>query len=436
MKSIAAHTPSSLEKRIKKLRKILSQSCLVLFSRQEMESSFSLPIPRQEGFFFYLTGFSENNCVFIVKGDQLEGVACHLFLEEKNEKTSLWNGHRLGVEKAHNLPTVNRAYPIQTLWNKLPKILEGCRKIYTNFPYDSLQLTIFFKTLLSITNTRRQPYFPAIHDAREVAGKLRAIKTKEEITCCRKSTEITSLAFSDIRPLIRSGVSEKDIAAKFTHAIIHHGGDGNAYPPIVAAGKNACILHYNNYQNTLKSGDLVLVDAGASYQYYAADVTRTFPVDGQFSPVQKNLYQLVLEAQNNACSFAKPDKTIDDIHHVAVTTLIKGLCEQKIFKESPDEVYEKKLYKKYYPHLTSHWIGIDVHDVDSYFDKEGKTKQLKPGMYLSIEPGLYFPPDDLSIPQSIRGIGIRIEDDILITESGHEILSGSIPKTLDEIENF
>ena len=391
---------------------------------------------RQDSFFHYLTGFEEPSCALLILSQKPVGERYILFVREKNELEELWEGKRLGVSEAPNALQVDKAFPIGALWDKLPELLDGASRLYCSMGRHEESDRHLIRALQKNkkrrgrTTTTVLPLF----DSDIIAGQLRLRKGPEEVERMKRAAAITKHTFDKILKEVRPGMNEQQVWAWIMGEFMFQGAEMEAYTSIVAGGSNACCLHYRSNNAPLNDNELLLIDAGSQFQYYASDVTRTFPIGKKFTPEQKAVYEVVLESQLKAIELAKPGSTLTAIYDKASDVLADGMIQMGFFKQSKQEVMEKGLFKKYFPHNTSHWIGMDVHDVGDYH-LDGKPRPLEPGMYFSVEPGIYIDPSDTTQPEGFRGIGIRIEDDVLITVQGHEIITAGIPKTVAELEN-
>lgn len=395
---------------------------------------------RQESDFFYLCGFNEPNAVAVFAPHHAEHPFV-LFVQPKNPEQETWTGIRAGVEGAKELYGADEAYPISELEEKLPQYLQGADRIYYR-PGRSqefnLRVLSHWQQLLA-QRPRRGSGPIAIEDPSPILHGLRQVKSPYEIEQMRQAAAIGAKAHLRAREVAQPGVWEYQVQAEIDHCFRQMGALGPAYPSIVATGANACILHYIENHSQLQDGDLLLIDAGCSLGYYNSDITRTFPVNGRFSPEQKALYEIALEAQLRAIAAVQPGNPYDHYHEAAVQTIVDGLLDLGLLKGNADEIIEKQAYKPFYMHRTGHWLGLDVHDVGNY--KEGEESAvLQPGQILTVEPGIYISPTiqpaegQPEIPAAWRGIGIRIEDDVLVTETGHEVLTQAVPKHVAELE--
>jgi len=392
---------------------------------------------RQESFFQWLTGFEEPGSCFVLLANRPEGERTHLFVREKDPEREIWDGRRLGVDGAGKNLMIDKAYSAESFWRILPELLGDATKVWFNLGLNEEYDRNFIKALnqhKAVFGKKHLSSKIPVHDSLYLAGLLRLRKTPEEIDRMRAAAGITRKTFEQIFKAVRPGMSEKDVYGIIQGEFLKNDADMESYGTIIAGGANACILHYRDNNQPLRDGELLLIDAGAQYQYYASDVTRTFPVGKKFSPEQLAMYEIVLRSQKTAISKATVGSTLPSIHEAAVSVLVDGLIDLKLLKGSKDEIIEKGAFRRFYPHGTSHWIGMDVHDVGVYSDG-GHPVFLDAGMFFSVEPGLYVQLEDELAPKNFRGIGIRIEDDVLVTEDGPEVLSSGIAKEVKDLEN-
>ena len=389
---------------------------------------------RQDSDFYYLSGFAEANaCLVLIPGRE-EGEYI-LFCEDKDPDMEIWTGRRAGPEGAAKDFFVDEAYPIEAIDSVLPTLIEGKARIYTemgaNSQFDT-QLTHWVNQVKAMV--RKGAQVPHEYSALDhLLHEMRLIKSSAEIEMMQKAADISAAAHCRAMKTAKPGCFEYKLEAELLHEFTREGSRWPAYPSIVGGGENACILHYTNNDMPIADGGLILIDAGCELDYYAADITRTFPVNGKFSPEQKALYELVLKAQLAAIEQVKPGNSWNAAHEVAVEVLVTGLLELGLLTGDIEQLIEDESYKVFYMHRTGHWLGMDVHDVGEYrINKEWRP--LKEGMVLTIEPGLYIAPDCKDVDPRWRGIGIRIEDDVVVTADGHHILSHKVPKTVAEIE--
>ncbi|MBD2354099.1 aminopeptidase P N-terminal domain-containing protein [Tolypothrix sp. FACHB-123] len=395
---------------------------------------------RQDSDFFYLTGFNEPQAVAVLAPHHAEHQFV-LFVQPKDREKEVWTGYRCGVEAAKELYGADEAYPIAELDEKLPQYLEKADRIFYHLGRDRSFNDKVLKHYQSLLRTypKRGTGPIAIEDTSPILGSMRLIKSQAELELMRQAAAIATEAHSLAQQVTAPGRYEYEIQAEIEHIFRLRGAMGPAYPSIVASGVNACVLHYIENDRQMQDGELLLIDAGCAYSYYNSDITRTFPVGGKFTAEQKILYEIVLEAQKQAIAQVQPGNTFNSVHDKAVRVLTEGLVEVGILKGEVDKLIEEEKYKPYYMHRTSHWLGLDVHDVGVY--QHGDNPQiLQPGQILTVEPGLYIVPDTkLAEDQPATdprwvGIGIRIEDDVLVTSTGHEVLTAGVPKEVDEVE--
>jgi len=394
---------------------------------------------RQDSDFFYLTGFPEPQALAVLAPGR-KGGKLVLFCRPRDPEKELWEGARVGTEGALERFGVDEAYPIEELDETLPKLLENRERVY----YPAGADPELDRRLMEWVNVVRGKVRSGVHAPTEfislerLLSEQRLVKSKAEIAVMRRAAHISADAHRRVMRICRPGMWEYQLEAELVQACASRGGRFQAYPPIVGSGANACVLHYVDNRHRLKDGDLVLIDAGCELEGYASDITRTFPVNGRFNPPQRELYELVLAAQQAALVEAVPGNRWNDPHEAAVRTLTKGLVDLGILeggrKAVPGLVKEEK-YKPYFMHRIGHWLGMDVHDVGDY-KVGGEWRPLESGMALTLEPGLYIPADRTEVPERYRNIGIRIEDDVLITAEGNEVLSARAPKTVEDIESW
>jgi len=389
---------------------------------------------RQSSDLYYLTGFVEPGSALCLRpGAEKERVV--LFVRPKDPERETWNGRRVGVEAAPERFGVDAAYSIDELAEKLPELIANTDDLYFSLGLDPEFDRDVIATLAALRGQerkgRRAPR--RVIDPREVLHELRLRKTAEEVELLRKAADISAEAHIAAMKAAGDGVAEFELEAIVDYTFRKNGGSGPGYPTIVASADNATILHYVENNRTMRDSDLVLIDAGCEYEFYTADITRTFPASGRFTDVQKRCYELVLSAEKQAIEMTRPGVTVDEIHDRVVEILTAGMIELGLLEGPVEKRIEDEGYKRFYMHKTSHWLGMDVHDVGNY-TRAGDARPLEPGMVLTIEPGLYIPIDADDVSEELRGIGIRIEDDVLVTENGYENLTAAAPKEVEEIE--
>ncbi len=416
----------------------LNGSSMLLFSQPESYRNATVEnIYRQDSNFYYLTGIQEPHAALGIFSHGEKGKRTILFVRDKNFQEELWTGLRLGIEGARNFIAVDEVKNIDSLWQELPGSLNGTKNVYYELGYDAARdaKLIAMLNLQKKSAGRKQNGRLAVLDPNVICGTLRLKKSPAEILRMKKGAEISAETYAEVFRSVRPGMSERFVYGMLMGGFIQRGAEMEAYGSIVAGGANACVLHYRDNNKVLNNGDLLLIDAGAQFELYATDITRTFPVGKNFSAEQKVIYELVLAAQKAAIELAKPGSDLVKIHDRAVEVLVDGLMELKFFPNvSKLEVLEKQLFKKFYPHGTSHWLGLDVHDQGEYYRDE-KPSLLEAGNVFTVEPGIYIDPSYQDVDARWRGIGVRIEDDILITEAGSEVLTKDTPKELKDFEN-
>lgn len=389
---------------------------------------------RQDNDFFYLTGFAEPESVALFAPGHKDGEFV-MFVRPRDRERETWTGRRAGVEGAMLDYGADKAYVVDELDRVLPRYLEGVERVYyplgNNERMNARVLELMRGAQAIRPRTGSGPI--AMLDPRELIHEARLKKRPEELDAMRRAVAISCEAHKDAMRRARGGMMEWEIEALVDYAFRSRGAAGPSYPSIIASGPNAATLHYIQNDRQMQSGDLLLIDAGCEVDFYASDVTRTFPVGARFNPAQRALYSVVLEAQRRGIESIKPGVRFDDVHEAALRVLVEGMIDLGLVKGQLNDAIATTAYRRYYMHRTSHWLGMDVHDVGLY-RVGGGSRALEPSMVLTVEPGIYISPDDESAPESMRGVGIRIEDDVLVTAEGHEVLTAAIPKTIEEVE--
>jgi len=388
---------------------------------------------RFDSYFYYLTGFKEPEALLvIIAGEENKSI---LFCRDKDIEREIWDGFRYGADAAKTEFGFDQAYSINQLDEVMPKLLANQSRLFYSIGADAAwdaRVTGWMNQVKS--QVRTGAFAPdEISDVRKLLDEMRLYKSAYEIDIMRRSAGIAASAHQRAMQKVRAGKMEYEIEAEFLHEFYRKGAQAPAYTSIVAGGTNACTLHYNANNCVLKDGDLLLIDAGCELDGYASDITRTFPVNGKFSAAQKDIYELVLAAQSAAISKVNPQNHWNAPHEAALDVLAQGFVDLKLCKGSKEEVLETGTYRQFYMHRTGHWLGLDVHDAGEYKDKHGNWRMLEAGMMLTVEPGCYIRPAD-NVPEHFWNIGIRIEDDALVTEVGCEIITVDAPKTIAEIE--
>ncbi len=388
---------------------------------------------RSDSDFYYLSGFPEPESVLVLVPDRPQGEFL-LFCREKDAEQETWHGRRAGLEGACAEYGADDAFPITDLDDILPGLLENKERIY----YTMGRYVEFDQRLVSWLNRVTSKGRAGVHAPDQfvslghVVHEMRLFKSSQELKAMRRAAKIAAEAHKRAMAVCRPGMREYQVEAELLHCFMQHGARAPAYPSIVGSGANSCILHYTENTATMKDGDLLLIDAGAEYDYYASDVTRTFPVGGEFSEAQRLAYEIVLEAQAAAIAEVRPGNGWNEPHEAAVEVITRGLVDLGILKGRLRKLIDAEAYRPYYMHKTGHWLGMDVHDVGDY-KLADEWRIFEPGMVTTIEPGLYFAATIRDLPREWWNIGIRIEDDVLVTETGHEVLTIEAPKSVDDV---
>jgi len=423
------------QQRRERLAAIMGGGVAILPTAPERTRSRDSHYPyRYDSYFYYLTGFPEPDAVLvIIAGKKPRSV---LFCRERDPEREIWDGFRYGPEAALRTFGVDEAHPIGELDGLIPDFLADCGVVHAPLSFDPAW-DARIAGWMNQVRARARSGVSAPRELKDVYAaidEMRLIKGPEEIALMRRAASITAGAHRRAMRATRPGRIEHEIEAELLHEFRVHGAQGPAYPPIVAGGERACILHYVQNNGLLRDRELLLIDAGCELDGYAADLTRTFPVNGKFTAEQREIYQLVLAAQAAAIAAVKPGNCWDDPHRAAVRVLTQGLIDLGLIKENLEQAAETESYRKFYMHRTGHWLGLDVHDAGDY-KHGGEWRALVPGMVLTVEPGCYIRPGE-NVPASFAGIGVRIEDDVLVTEAGAEVLTRDAPKSIPEIEEL
>jgi len=426
---------SEFKRRRQQLMKMVGKGNIAIVSaasQQVRNRDVDYPF-RQDSDFLYLTGFNEPDALLALVPGRKHGEYL-LFCREKDPEQETWHGRRAGQQGAIEQFGADDSFPIDDVDDILPGLLEGRQKVFHfmgRYPEFDQQLMSWVNQIKA--NARSGAHGPyeyvsldhLIHD-------MRLYKSRAEISLMKKAAKISIAAHKRAMQQCRPGKYEYAIAAEYNHEFSLHNAQ-HAYPPIVGAGANGCILHYTENSDTLKDGDLLLIDAGCEVEGYASDITRTFPVNGRYSTAQQDIYEIVLQAQKAAIDKVNPGNHWNDPHDAAVRVITKGLIELKLIKGTLAKSIKEQAYRRFYMHRTGHWLGLDVHDVGDY--KVGdQWRLLEPGMVLTVEPGIYIPANSKGVHRKWWNIGIRIEDDVLVTRAGHEVLTAGLPSGMQEIE--
>ncbi len=389
---------------------------------------------RQDSYFKYLTEFPEPDA-WLVLSNQQDGLSV-LFCLDKDPLAEIWHGRRLGPQKAKSDYLFDHTFCLDELEEQLEALMDGHQHLYFAQGHNPHADELVFATLEALRSAPKQAKSAPcqIIDVRDILDEMRLFKSSWEMDAMRHAAQISIGAHKRAMQFCRPEINEYHLEAEIQHEFAMQGAKHPAYSSIVGGGVNACILHYTENNQSLKDGDLVLIDAGCEYQGYASDITRTFPVSGKFSRPQKQLYQLVLDAQIAAFDWIKPGNTIKQATDVAIEIITQGLLDLGLLKGTLEENLNQQAYRQFFMHGLGHWLGLDVHDVGKY-KLDGQDRPLEPGMVLTIEPGIYVAPE-AKVPTEYQGIGIRIEDNLLVTEAGYENLTQGAPKTIDDIEQL
>jgi Xaa-Pro aminopeptidase len=390
---------------------------------------------RQDSDFLYLTGFREHDALLVLIPEKKDG-KCILFCRERDPDREMWDGRMVGLEAAVSEYGMDEAHDIKQVESHLRDYLHDTDRIYFDLGRDPL----FDQRLIGWLNefrveARKTYHAPEeIHALDHMLHDMRVYKSRDELSVMRRSSTIAIEAHEIAMKICEPGLNEAEIHASLLHTFTRHQCEPS-YLPIVGGGANGCVLHYIANNEILHDGDLLLIDAGAEYDGYASDITRTFPINGKFSPEQRELYNVVLAAQSAAIDKARAGNQWKDVHDAAIRVVAEGMIELGILEHSLEEELESEGYKQFYVHNTGHWLGLDVHDVGEY-TIDGHSRELEPGMVLTIEPGIYIGPQQTSVEECWRGVGIRIEDNVAITQDEAYIVSEGLARTVDEIETL
>ena len=393
---------------------------------------------RQDSDFWYLTGFPEPDAIAVITKGAKNPYT--LYVRPRNLEMETWFGRRQGVEGAVKNHKAGQAFSVEKFAGDLGKILDGYDKLYYRFAVDkSLDqkiLDYFTEQRVRRLKTAYPPH--TIIDPTPIIGDMRLHKGPDEVDFMQRAATIAAEAHILAMRKVKPGMNESQVEALMESYMRDRGASGVAYNSIIGGGDNATILHYVENNMPLKDGDLILIDAGAEYQGYASDITRTFPVNGKYTQAQREVYDVVLDVQEKCIEYTKVGNTVKARHEYSIELLTEGMKKLGLLKGQTKDLIKKKAYMKYYMHGVGHYLGLDVHDAGRYFhdQKAKQSRKFAPGMVLTVEPGLYIPPDDKSAPAKYRGIGIRIEDDVLVTETGNVNLTAKVPKDPNEIESI
>ncbi|MFT5111217.1 MAG: Xaa-Pro aminopeptidase [Parasphingorhabdus sp.] len=431
---MSKNKPSMYSKRRRELMQMMEGGVAVIPTAPEQSRNGDVLYQfRPDSDFYYLSHFPEPESVMVLAPGRAAGEFI-IFCRERDTAREMWDGRRTGIEGAVDFYEADDSFPIEDIDEILPGLLENREKVYCSmgrYPeFDSRLIQWMTEVKGKVRTGIHAP--GELVDIGHILHEMRLIKGADEQKLMRKAGKISADAHCRAMRACKPGMYEYQLEAELEYGFRLGGSHYPAYPSIVASGGNACILHYTENTEQLRDGDLVLIDAGAELDCYASDITRTFPVNGKFSTAQKAVYDVVLESQYAAIAACGKDKEWNDPHNAAVNVLCQGMLDLGLLKGSFDEAMETHAYRRFYMHRTGHWLGIDVHDVGDY-RLEAQWRPLEPGMVLTVEPGMYISPAE-DVAEEFHNIGIRIEDDVLITRNGPEILSSGVPKTTEDIE--
>lgn len=391
---------------------------------------------RQDSDFYYLTGFDEPESIAVIRPSHKEHPYM-LFVRPRDPEKETWEGRRAGVEGAVADYGADAAFPISEFAAKLAEMLDGTRNLYYRLGIHPELDDQVIKQIASMRAGARRGVQPpeVITDTSVIVHEMRLIKNDDELALMKRAVEITVEAHLEAMRATRPGTKEHELEALIDYIFRRNGATAPAYNSIIGGGANATVLHYTRNDQVLHDGDLVLIDAGAEYQGYAADITRTFPVNSRFTAAQRDIYNLVLEAELACIAMVKPGVRVNELYNRSVEILTEGMVRLGLLTGDPAKLIEEGKHKQFYMHRLGHFIGMDVHDAGRYFIR-GESRQLEAGMVKTIEPGLYIAPDAEGVPDKYRGIGVRIEDDVLVTAEGCRVLTSEVPKQIEEIEEL
>jgi Xaa-Pro aminopeptidase len=428
-------TSTEFKRRRNQLMKMIGKGNIAILSsaaQQTRNRDVDYPF-RQDSDFLYLTGFSEPSAVLVLIPGRKHGETI-LFCRENDPEQETWHGRRAGQQGAVDTYGADDSFPIDDIDDILPGMLEGREKVFHfmgRYPEFDQKLMGWVNQIKAQSRSGAHvPYEYVSLD--HLLHDMRLYKSRAEISLMKKAARISVAAHKRAMQICRPGKYEYTIEAEYNHEFTRNNAQ-HAYPPIVGGGENGCILHYTENSGKLNDGDLLLIDAGCEVEGYASDITRTFPVNGRYSPAQRALYEIVLRAQQAAINKVKPGNHWNDPHNAAVRVITKGLLDLKILKGTLAKLIKDQAYRRFYMHRTGHWLGLDVHDVGDY--KVGdQWRLLEPGMVLTVEPGIYIPAGSKGVNRKWWNIGIRIEDDVLVTRVGHDVLTAALPSSIKDIE--
>ncbi|MFN8791200.1 MAG: aminopeptidase P N-terminal domain-containing protein [Bdellovibrionales bacterium] len=421
-------------RRDKVLAKLGSKALLVMAHPEYIRNDDVHYPYRQDSNLYYLTGFEEpESALLLLPGKNPQEV---LFVRRKNPERETWDGFRYGPQEAQTQFQIQQVYPIDEFEERTAELLKGYDGLYHHHRKDSA----LDAKVMDVLEKLRRGYgrsgygLISLHDVTEFMGEFRVIKEEVELENLRKACEITAQGHLAAIRQTKPGMTERQVQALLSYEFMNRGAAREGYNYIVASGASATTLHYNFNDQVCKDGDLLLIDAGAEYNYYTGDITRTFPVSKRFSKAQLEVYTRVLEVQKTLIGMVKPGVPFKKLHDTASELLTEAMIDLKLLSGRRDELIAANQHRKYYPHGVGHYLGLDVHDSGLYMTKAGEARPIEAGMCFTIEPGLYIPAGDMSAPAELRGIGVRIEDNVVVTSSGCEVMTKSAPKEVKDLE--
>ena len=422
------------QRRQRLMRRLGQESAAVFVSGVEALRNGDVEHPfRQTSTFYYLTGFEEPDAVAVLRPGHEQPFV--LFVRPHDPDIAIWVGDRAGVEGAIERFGADEAYPIEELETRLPGLLRQARTLWFSLGSHPTVESVISRLVAARRSAaqRGAPALEALRDPEPLVDDLRLIKSNAELRSLQQAVDVTGAGLEAAMRATRPGLHEYEVQAVLESEYRRSGSPRDGFPSIVASGANACTLHYTTNRDRVEDGELLLIDTGAEWEYYSADVTRTFPVNGRFTRAQRDVYDIVLEAQRRAIETIAPGVAFYDVHQEAVRVLVQGLIDLRVLKGDIDGLIEQEKYRPYYMHSTSHWLGLDVHDAGPYRQGD-RSIELRRGMVLTVEPGLYLAPGQRGVPRRLQGIGIRIEDDIAVTGKGRRNLSERVPSKPDDLE--
>ena len=424
------------ERRLQLSNKVLDDSAIIVASALvKSRISDTDYAYRQDSNFYYLSGYEEPDSLILIRPNH-DKEKFIIFCRDRDPLREQWDGFRTGQDGAIQEYQADNAYSIDSIDQMMPELLAGVKNIYFSMSAPcgvDLKISQWVEDIRRNTRAGAEPPHNLL-SLDSILHEMRLIKEDHEMDLMKQAADITTEAHIRAMQAVTPGMYEYQLEAEYLYAFNKNGARSPAYNSIVGGGNNSCILHYVENNAELKDGDLVLVDAGCEYKYYASDVTRTFPVNGKFSPEQKEIYSIVLEAHKQSMEQAKPGNKWNLMHEKSVEVIVEGLLDLGLLKGTKDQVIENGDYSKFYMHRIGHWLGMDVHDVGGY-KQDGDWRDLEKGMVMTIEPGIYILDSLEDVDDKWKGIGVRIEDDIVVTESGFEVLTPNVPRTIEEVEH-